>query len=414
MFQRNLLIFLDNWLASDGRKPLILRGARQTGKTVAVKLFGERFTHFVSLDLEREADRRIFERSDGIEQVIQAIELAKGRSLREQDTLLFIDEIQNSPKAMGLLRFFHEDHPSLAVICAGSLLEAVMRREGMSFPVGRVQFAYLHPATFDEFLGALGEDDSFRHCSTRRPSVPRSLVHDLALKRFHESLVGGMPEAVQTMPGTGVSSRSRQSKTASDRLRRGRVEVREHGRGEVREIRHPSKPPSRPGAHRIRAFREQRLPEPRCAGLSTCWNTPCSCRVRGSPRPLRPWSPITASLPSSCSWTRACRAPARAQDDALYVTDLNDLFRGALAEQAADRRSSPRTGESAEPAFWYRNRPGATVEVDYVLAFKGMLIPVEVQVRQDRQAQVAPPVPGRGPARSGGPPPTPATCARSG
>lgn len=385
MFYRNILNVLKKWKFSGGRKPLILRGARQTGKTVAVRMFGESFSHVVSLNLEREADRRLFEGSDGLEQAMQAIELARGSSLREKDTLLFIDEIQNSPKAIRLLRYFYEDVPELAVVGAGSLLEAVMFSEGFSFPVGRVQFAYLYPATFDEFLGALGEDrllEALRAVSLETP--PSVTLHDLALKRFHQYLlVGGMPEAVATFAET-------ESLQTLVPIMEGLVTSFEE---DVPKYSRPSEAvylkcllQNAPLAIGERITYENfaksgyRSREMRRA-FDLLEYAMLLQRVRGAaqttppPKPNRKVSPKLLFLDVGlAAYQRGLR------EDALFVKDLNDLFRGALAEQVVGQSfMAMKLEERIAPLFWYRNKPGSTAEVDYLFPFQDRLIPVEVK-----------------------------------
>lgn len=193
LFTRNILKELDKWKNREDRKPLIIRGARQTGKTVAVEMFADRFENFISLNLERDPDKNVFEQSTTTEDAVKAIEIFKGKSLSIEKTLLFIDEIQNSENAIKFLRFFYETYPHLFVIAAGSLLEAVMMREGFSFPVGRVEFLYLHPVTFDEFLLAGGRDKLHKELSLASPSKkPPAILHKMAAEAFNEYvLVGG-------------------------------------------------------------------------------------------------------------------------------------------------------------------------------------------------------------------------------
>src|SRR3990167_2759681 len=108
MFKRNLLKDLELWKKSRSMKPLILRGARQVGKTSVIEMFGRSFDHFISLNLERSADRNLFENSTSVEMVLKGIELSKGVNPLEPNTLLFVDEIQNSGRAIQLLRYFYE------------------------------------------------------------------------------------------------------------------------------------------------------------------------------------------------------------------------------------------------------------------------------------------------------------------
>jgi predicted AAA+ superfamily ATPase len=126
VIQRNAYQRLLEWKISKDRKPLLLRGARQVGKTTLIKLFAGEFDNYIELNLEREADQDLFE-VDSIDKILNATYLLKGVSPGKGSTLLFIDEIQESPKAIQLLRYFYEEKPELYVIAAGSLLEFALK-----------------------------------------------------------------------------------------------------------------------------------------------------------------------------------------------------------------------------------------------------------------------------------------------
>ena len=123
IFRRKLYQELLDWKDKHERKPLIIRGARQVGKSTLVKDFSKEFIHYITLNLEETQNRKIFEKLDNIKDVVNAILIKAGIPLDDQPTLLFLDEIQESPKAIKLLRYFYEYYPQLHLIAAGSLLE---------------------------------------------------------------------------------------------------------------------------------------------------------------------------------------------------------------------------------------------------------------------------------------------------
>jgi len=142
-FKRHISRELNKWKKSAFRKPLILRGARQVGKTTLIKQFALKYKHSILLNLEKEADKYFFEEYDDAKTIVEMLFIAKNIAYKSLgETLLFIDEIQESPKAIGLLRYFYEELPELHVISAGSLLEFAMKKV-KSFPVGRVDYLYL-------------------------------------------------------------------------------------------------------------------------------------------------------------------------------------------------------------------------------------------------------------------------------
>ena len=151
MFNRTIIDKLRQWSDKMNRKPLVLRGARQVGKTTAVKIFAKDFDEFIYLDLEKAEQRKIFEDEQSFGEMLNRLffffDIKKDVNAK---TLIFIDEIQNSPKTIALLRYFFEEANHLYVIAAGSLLENILDKN-ISFPVGRVEFMFMHPCTFQEY-----------------------------------------------------------------------------------------------------------------------------------------------------------------------------------------------------------------------------------------------------------------------
>lgn len=178
----------------EDRKPLVLRGARQVGKTTLVKLFAKEFDTYIYMNLEEKEYAELFAADYSFEDVLAGIYLKANEPMDfGKRTLIFIDEIQNEPKAVQTLRYFYEKHPEIYVIAAGSLLESLMGRH-ISFPVGRVEYMALHPCTFVEFLRAMGQKQMAD--SIENMSLPASL-HSSAMEWFKKyMIVGGLPEAV--------------------------------------------------------------------------------------------------------------------------------------------------------------------------------------------------------------------------
>lgn len=194
MFQREILKELNQWRNSQFRKPLILRGARQVGKTTIVKEFGKQFDNFLLFNLEIPSHRGIFENQLGLNEILELMFMMYGKQQMLGDTLIFIDEIQNSPHAIQLLRYFYEERPDLYVIAAGSLLENIVDIK-ISFPVGRVQYLALRPCSFREFLGAIGKTELLDIISNQHYA---SVLHNDLMFQFGKyMLVGGMPEAIE-------------------------------------------------------------------------------------------------------------------------------------------------------------------------------------------------------------------------
>ncbi|MEE8059173.1 MAG: AAA family ATPase [Pseudomonadales bacterium] len=185
------------WKHAKRRKPLILRGGRQIGKTWTVEKFGKsHFNSTLKLDLEKRADLHgLFAGDLGSKAILSQLAIVFGQHIRPGETLLFFDEIQACPRALVALRYLYEEIPELHVLAAGSLLEFAL--SDISFPVGRVQFLNMYPMTFAEFVLAGGNDQLFEILQ-QPPSLLSETIHTLLIKQLRDYFfVGGMPEAVQ-------------------------------------------------------------------------------------------------------------------------------------------------------------------------------------------------------------------------
>jgi predicted AAA+ superfamily ATPase len=198
-FRRTIDQTLAEWAESPDRKPLVLRGARQTGKSSSIRELGRGFELFLELNLERFEDLSLVRACRSPQDLLAALSARHNVARFPERTLLFLDEIQESPEAIGWLRFFREDHPGLFVVAAGSLMEVRLEERGFSFPVGRVTFRTLRPLSFLEFLRALGKEvlaQKLNEALGLQAELPPPL-HRQALSLLRDYLfVGGMPEAV--------------------------------------------------------------------------------------------------------------------------------------------------------------------------------------------------------------------------
>lgn len=199
--KRDIEKYLLEWKNSPNHKPLILRGARQVGKTYIIEKFGNtHFEHFLSINFEQDNNLQTVFKSKKPQSIIDDLTGLYNIPITEGKTLLFIDEIQLSPEAIASLRYFYEQIPTLHVIAAGSLLDHTLNEMQYSMPIGRVEYAYLFPLTFIEFLCALNETGL---CNAIGNYKPESNFSEAIHNKISEYLrlyffVGGMPEAVRT------------------------------------------------------------------------------------------------------------------------------------------------------------------------------------------------------------------------
>ena len=376
---------LNQWKSSAYRKPLVLRGARQTGKTTLVRKFASSFDTFIELNLETERDRALFDNNLPASDLIQYICLEKGVTPQGK-TLLFLDEIQYSARAVLLMRYFYEDLPDLYVISAGSLLEIMMEKEKISFPVGRVDYLYLFPMNFREFLLALHEKAALAfYDQTPVPAIAHNKLSQLF--RLY-SFVGGMPEAVRRYAET--RDLSQVSSVYSSLLTGFLDDVSKYAQTvhESDVIRHVIETAPKESGNRI-TFEKFGNSGYRSIDVSTSMRKLQRAMllylrypVTQTELPLTPDKKLKPRL--QILDAGLLNYSAGIQAEYFRDTHLADVYRGNLAEQMIwqELLSQSRT-ELNVPAFWVREKKQSNAEVDFVYPYKGQLIPVEVKAGKD-------------------------------
>ncbi len=382
MFPRTILETLRRWAIAPRTKPIVLRGARQVGKTTAVKLLGEEFDQFIMLDLEVPGDAGLFQRGLGIRDLFQAILLSRGLRRSKGRTLLFLDEIQESPEAIASLRHFHDAMPDLHVIAAVSLLEAVLARGDVTFPVGRVRHLFMHPLTFQEFLSALGDDGALEALNT----VPcPAVAHPHLLARFHRyTLVGGMPEIVAAF----VESRD---VTILDRLYSSLLtsyldDVSKYARNQTLDlvIRHAIEAAPLEAGARIK-FAGFGRSNYRSREMGEALRTLERAMLLFLLYPTTSTSlPITPDLRKSPRLqfldTGLLNFALGLQAQYFEYDDLHAFHRGRLAEHIVGQELLASSSDvHHKPCLWVREKRQSIAEVDFVLQHQNRVIPVEVK-----------------------------------
>lgn len=199
-FKRHIDKYLEDWKISSNRKPLLVRGARQVGKSSAVRHLGEGFKYFIEINLERQGNiKALFGDNLDIKKLCSQLSAIYNTPIIPGETLLFINEIQESQRAISSLRYFYEDYPELHVVAAGSLLEFTLK-ELPSFGVGRIRSMYMYPFSFDEFLEAQGlsmQVEYKRDEANCEHPLPMPLHEEMISQLRSFYLVGGMPEAIR-------------------------------------------------------------------------------------------------------------------------------------------------------------------------------------------------------------------------
>ncbi len=383
MIYRQLIEELLKWSEKENRKPLVLRGARQVGKTTLVDEFSKRYDVYIKLNLEQSADAFIFSKSDNVREIYQYLCVQRKMAVDPtKRTLLFIDEIQNEPKAVGLLRYFYEEMPWLHIIAAGSRLQTLIKQR-ISFPVGRVEYLSLRPCSFLEYLGAMGEDALAQ--MVREVSVS-AVYHETLLRHFNRyTLVGGMPEALVDYAQHGDIVRL--ALIYRSLLDGYNEDVEKYARNDsqVKVIRHIL-------THGW-AEAGQTITFNRFGGSNyTSKEVHEALEVMQKAFLLNLDYPVTAvKAPAIPAQTRQPKLvwvdtgimnfSVDIQTEYLQNSSLLDVWKGHAAEQivAQELRVVLDRNYRNEQHFWVRDKKGSNAEVDFVWQYQSVILPIEVK-----------------------------------
>ncbi|MBI2092696.1 MAG: ATP-binding protein [Deltaproteobacteria bacterium] len=380
--------FLREWRERGNRKPLIIRGARQTGKSRLVEQFGrEKFEHTAVINFEKEPQfKAFFEKASDIKMLTSEIEVIKNIPIIPGKTLLFIDEIQQCPEAITKLRYFYEDFPELHVIAAGSLLEFVLESGLASFPVGRVEFYYLFPLCFREYLGGCGEAKLLEYLDSVGPRQNiEQLIHQKLRKMLKEyMLVGGMPEAcaqflttrrykdVEPVWESIIQTYRDDFKKYS---KRGNTDNIEFAFTEAPHVVGQEMNLTKFGQGAIRP-REVKVTLRLLERAMIVHNVH---QIKHASFPLTPLFGKRSKLVfldvGLVQYINHISA------EILESQDYSAIYKGGIAEQLVGQELLPFTGSTRHPElyYWHKDRTKGTAEVDYIYPHVSQILPVEVK-----------------------------------
>ena len=382
MIRRLAIHKLREWRYSEDRKPLIIRGVRQVGKTTLVKEFAKEFDVFLHLNLERSKDSELFETTDDVAQLLQSIYFHKKQEKKDGSVLLFIDEIQNSKRAVAMLRYFYEEAPEVHVIVAGSLLETVMDVRKISFPVGRVEFMSLRPCSFLEFLGGLGED--FDKELVENFNI-ESVVHDRVMQLFREYvLVGGMPAViVQYAKKRDILSCASVFNSLLQAYKDD-VEKYTSSKTMVKVIRTIMDYGWQSAAETI-SFEGFGGTSYRSREMSEAFQIIAKAMLTELVYPTSdtqvPILPNFKKRPKLL-WvdTGIVNYASKVQNDVFSAKDICDVWRGRIAEHIVAQELVAYDNDiSLRHNYWRRDKEGSDAEVDFLYQFKSLVVPIEVK-----------------------------------
>ncbi len=382
MLKRKLLQDLNNWKENPSRKPLIIRGARQVGKTTLIKLFSENYENKILLNLEINSDKKLFEEYDNIKDLVEVLLLKFNlTSDKSNGLLLFIDEIQESPKAIKSLRYFYENYPQIHVIAAGSLLEFALKKID-SFPVGRVEYFYLHPFNFSEYLEALNNKILLEQFN--KTPINKN-AHTVLMELFNSyAIIGGMPEIVR-------SYIERKSFADLPRLYESLWETYKDdmtkyasNEGEINVLRHIVNTAYLNLDKRVK-FQNFGNSNYRSREVGEAMRNLENARFLYLIYPTSDVElPIKPDLKKSPRLqfldTGIINYKNKIQSELIPIKDLSSFYKGYLIPHIVTQEIiSINNTSNTKPNFWVREKTQSSAEVDLVVQFKDMVIPIEIK-----------------------------------
>ena len=390
---RKIMDFLETWKNNEHRKPLILQGARQVGKTYSILEFGRKhYENVAYFNFETSPKlNETFEENISPDYLIPILSHIAGQTIVKEKTLIVFDEVQLCERALTSLKYFCEDAPDYHIIAAGSLLGVAVNRAKFSFPVGKVDMKTMYPMDMEEFLFAMGQDalvEQIRECFQTDTPMP-SALHEIAMQLYRQYLVvGGMPECVKLFAETGdyilirhtqdtilasylndMSKYNNLNEIKKTRLAYDNITVqlsRKNTRFQYKLIKKGG-----------RASEFENAIEWLCLSgiVSQVY------RVEQIKKPLENYRDIDAFKIYVSDPGLLCAKKDLAASDILYmVEELND-FKGGMVENYVNVQLSM----NGYKTYYWESARGA--EVDFIIQRDGQLIPVEVKSADNTKAK---------------------------
>lgn len=385
---RTELELLVKWLKKPNRKPLVIRGARQVGKSSLVRQLAKKENRFcLELNFERFPELSDFFIEKKPKQIMQKLALYAKKTLEPDHTLLLLDEIQAAPQILEVLRYFYEEYPELPVIATGSLLDFVLKMPDFSMPVGRIEYFHLGPVSFEDFLIALGEVQlvEWLRNVTLKETIPFP-IHQQCLeyvKKFW--LVGGMPEIVAHF--SEFSDFQEIDNIKQNILQTYQDDFHKYGRskqipllrrvfksipGLIGQTLKYSKIDSESKSTQVREALED-------LSLARVIHMVFHSHANGLPLQAQMNSKVFKVVFLDIGLQ--CAALGLNQLDIIQGPDWSWINRGSLAEQFIGQSLFKLMPSYHPPElfYWVRDKPQAEAELDYIWQYKNTIIPIEVK-----------------------------------
>ncbi|MDE3975738.1 AAA family ATPase [Glaesserella parasuis] len=389
--QRKILQSLQNWKQNPNRKPLIIQGARQVGKTWAMKHFGEQsFEQVAYINFDNNPRMKtLFSGDYDINRLILGLKIESGVDIQAHNTLIIFDEVQEVPQALSSLKYFYENAPEFYIVSAGSLLGVSLHHQ-VSFPVGKVDFLPLYPMDFHEFLTALGQSDLVQLLEIQDWSLISAMKSRYIelLRQYY--FIGGMPEAVKVFIETQNFNAVRQvqknllttyEQDFSKHIRDGQTVQK------VRSIWHSIPEQLAKENKKFIYANLQKGARSKDYEIALQWLKD-SGLVHSVPRIKKPHLPLSAYQDNAFKLYGLDIGLLSAQShlDASVLLDSSRIFsefKGALTEQYVLQQL---IANQNNPVFYWATEKG-TAEVDFVVQQKQAVIPIEVKAEENLKAK---------------------------
>lgn len=386
--KRTRLAFLQNWLESDTRKPLVLRGARQVGKTWLVRhLAQSQKRQLIEVNFEKQPQLTSLFLSNDPQQILLNLSVAFNESIDPKKCLLFLDEIQAVPDLLAKLRWFAEDLPELPVIAAGSLLEFVLEKHSFSMPVGRINYMHLEPLSFEEFLLANNKQILFNYLEAYlwKSEIPGA-IHEQLVTLFKEYIiVGGMPAAVSSW----INNRSIKeiSQIHHDLMATYRDDIAKY-RGRIATERLEEVMMAVPKYLGEKFVYSRVNPSIQITTIKHSLDLLCKARICHKVTGCAANGvPLAAEVQDKYLKVifldvGLCSAALGLSLDQLYqIEEINLINKGGISEQVVGQILRTLAPPYVEPSlhYWHREEKGSAAEIDYVVQHQNKVIPIEVK-----------------------------------
>lgn len=386
--KRKELTALKDWLDGPQRKPLIIRGARQVGKTWLVRYLAKlNNKQLIELNFERDPKLTTLFHSNDPRKILLAIEAALSKSINPEYSLLFLDEIQAAPKMLAKLRWFAEEMPNLAVIAAGSLLEFVLAEHEFSMPVGRISYLHLEPMSFQEFILAAGHNNLLNFLENYQlDEIIPEIIHEHLWELMDEYLiVGGMPAAVDGWLKT--RSLLKVSQIQHDLLASYRDDFAKY-KGRISNERLEDTLKAVPKLLGKKFKYSNVNPEVQAITIKNALNLLCKARLcykvhnsSGNGIPLASEAGNKSFKVILLDAGLASSLLNLSLTNILEPKNLHLINQGGIVEQAVGQLLRTMRPGFQEPSlyYWLRQEKNSAAEIDYLIQHKNKIIPIEVK-----------------------------------